>query len=398
MPDELLIKNVRPAGGTTVDVLVQGGKIARVASGLAPSSPAATVVNGGDRLLLPGLVDAHAHLDKNLLGLAWYPRKPGLTLQEKMAEERDARVALGVNYVEQTSKQLRISIANGSSHIRSGVDVDTTGKLRAFEGMMQAKADFKDAISLQIVAYPQSGLLSRPGTIELVEEALKQGADVVGGLDPCLIERDPVAHLNAVFGLAEKYDVDVDFHLHEMGELGAYSLELIAERVKAIGWEGRVIVGHTFCLGDLPEAYVDRLIGLLLEAKIAIVSNGPGGGQASPPVKKLKQAGVVVACGVDGVRDTWAPMNMPDMLMRTYVVAYRNGLSDDEGLQLALDVSTYGGAAALRLPDYGITPGCNADFFLVDGEVPQQVVIERPARWLVVKGGRIVAREGACLA
>jgi cytosine deaminase len=90
-------------------------------------------------------------------------------------------------------------------------------------------------------------------------------------------------------------------------------------------------------------------------------------------------------------------MNMPDMLMRTYVVAHRNGLSADEDLRLALDVSTYGGAAALRLPDYGIEPGCNADFFLIDGETPPQVVIERPKRHLVVKGGRVVAKEGACL-
>jgi cytosine/adenosine deaminase-related metal-dependent hydrolase len=142
---------------------------------------------------------------------------------------------------------------------------------------------------------------------------------------------------------------------------------------------------------------VDRLIELLLEAKIVILSNGPGGGQKSPPVKMLRQAGVVVACGVDGVRDTWAPMNMPDMLMRTYVVAHRNGLSADEDLQLALDIATYGGAEALRLPEYGLEPGCAADFLLVEGETLPQVIIERPARWLVVKGGRIVAREGECL-
>ena len=397
MANELLIKNVRPNGGAATDVVVVDGYIKQVEPGLAAPSVGATVVDGGSRLLLPGLVDAHAHLDKNLLGLPWYPRKPGLSLQEKMAEERRARIALGVNYREQAARQLRMEIAAGVSHIRSGVDVDTDGKLKAFEGIMQAKADFADAVSLQIVAYPQSGMLIRPGTFELVEEALKQGADVVGGLDPCLIERDPIAHLNAVFGLAEKYDVDIDFHLHEMGELGAYSLELIAERTKALGWQGRVIVGHAFCLGDLDEPYTARLIDTILDANLVIVSNGPGGGQKSPPVKRLHQAGVTVCCGVDGVRDTWAPMNMPDMLIRTYVVAHRNGFSADEDLKLALDISTYGGKKGLRLPEYGIEGGCRADFFLVDGETPPQVVIERPARWLVVKGGRIVAREGQAL-
>jgi cytosine/creatinine deaminase len=397
MTQELLIKNVRPHGGKRVDVLAVDGKIGAVEPGVSATSPTATAIDGANRMLLPGLVDAHAHLDKNLLGLPWFHHAPGRTLVDMVAEERQARKDLDINFQEQAARQLRIAIAAGTTHIRSGVDVDTDGKLAAFEGVAAAREDFKDAVSIQIVAFPQSGILTRPGTVELMEAALKSGADAVGGIDPSAIDRNPVEHINVVFKLAEKYDKDVDVHLHEPGELGAFSIELIAERTKVIGWQGRVAIGHSFCLGDVDDAYLGRLIDLLVENQIAIASNGPGGGRPSPPVPRLRQAGVVVCCGVDGVRDTWAPMNMPDMLLRAYIVAWRNGMTSDEGLEAALDVATYGGARALRYADYGLRPDCAADFMVIDGEVPAEVVVERPARWLVVKGGRVVAREGTCL-
>ena len=397
MPSELLIQNVLPAGGKPVDILSVDGTIAAVGPGLTASAPDATVLDAENRLLLPGLVDAHAHVDKILLGLPWFAHTTGRSLIEMVAQERQARFDLNIDFREQAAKQLRLSIAAGTTHIRTGVDVDTQGKLRAFEGVMQAKEDFKDAISMQVIAFPQSGMLIRPGTVELMEEALKAGADAVGGLDPSVIDRNPVEHINVVFALAEKYDKDIDFHLHEPGELGAFSVELIAERTKAIGWQGRVAIGHAFCLGDIDDAQLGRITEQLAENKIAIASNGPGGGRPSPPVARLRQAGVIVCCGTDGIRDTWAPMNMPDMLLRAYLVAWRNGLTADEGLEMALDVATYGGAAAMGLTDYGLTPGSAADFVVVDGEVPAEVVIERPPRWLVVKGGKVVAKKGACL-
>ena len=130
---------------------------------------------------------------------------------------------------------------------------------------------------MQIVAFPQSGMLVRPGTVELLEEALAQGAEVVGGLDPSTIDRDPAEHLDTIFGLAEKYDVDVDIHLHEPGDLGAFSVELIAERTQVLGWQGRVVISHALCLGGIDEPYLDRLIDLLLEDDIAIMSHGPSG-------------------------------------------------------------------------------------------------------------------------
>jgi cytosine/creatinine deaminase len=227
--------------------------------------------------------------------------------------------------------------------------------------------------------------------------ALRKGADVVGGLDPSTIDRDPVKHLDAVFALAERFDAGVDVHLHEPGDLGAFSIELIAERTRILGWQGRVVISHALCLGGVEETYLERLIELLVENDIAIMSHGPSGLRPVPSVKRLHDAGVRLCTGNDGVRDTWGPLNMPDMLLRTFLVAYRNNLRRDDEIEMVLDAATHGGARVLGDDRYGLAPGRTADFVLLDGETHVSAVIDRPPHRLVVKNGEIVARDGVCL-
>ena len=220
---------------------------------------------------------------------------------------------------------------------------------------------------------------------------------MVGGLDP--VERSTATrrgHLDVIFGLAEKYDADVDIHLHEPGELGAFSVELIAERTKALGWQGRVVISHALCLGGVEEAYLARLIDLLLENDIAIMSHGPSGLRPVPSVTRLRDAGVRIAPATTASATPGAAEHA-DMLLRAFLIAYRNNLRRDDEIETAIDIATYGGARVIGDTDYGLTAGCDADFVLVDGETHVEAVIERPPRWLVVKGGRIVARDGECL-
>lgn len=394
---ELLVKNVRPLNAAATDMLIVDGRIEKIGSALIASTPDALVIDGGGRLLFPGFVDAHAHMDKTLIGLGWYRNEVGPTIQDKIDNERRLRVERGVDSYEQSTRQARMAIAVGTTHIRTFVDIDTDIGLRGFEGVMKTRTDFKDALDIEIVAFPQSGMLIRPGTVDLMERSLNEGADVVGGLDPCAIDRDPAQHLDVIFGLAEKFNADIDIHLHEPGEMGAFSLELIAERTKVLGWQGRVVVSHAMCLGGVDHVHLGRLIDLLLENRITIMSTAPSGHRAAPDIKVLREAGVDVCTGNDGIRDSWGPLNMPDMLLRTYLLAFRNNLRRDDEIEMALDVATYGGAKVMGDADYGIGVGSSADFVLVDGETHVEAVIERPARWLVVKGGRIVAREGVCL-
>ncbi len=303
----MLLRNLRAPDGVFIDLLVEDGTIAAVGLVGTLDSSGETFDCGG-RLVYPGFVDAHAHIDKSLLGLGWERNEVGSSIHDMIDNERRLRVERDIDFHQQSSRVVRRMIAAGTTHVRTFVDIDTDIGLKAFDGVMRTREELADAISIQICAFPQSGMLVRPGTVELLEEALRQGAEVIGGLDPSAIDRDPKGHLDTIFALAEKYDRDIDIHLHEPGELGAFDMEEIAERTKRLGFQGRVVISHAFCLGTVDEASCDKLIELLVENDIAIMSHGPSGPRVPPSVKKLRDAGVRMCTGNDGIRDAWGPL------------------------------------------------------------------------------------------
>lgn len=392
----MLLQNLTAPDGAPIDLLIEQGTIAAVEPAGSIVDPSETIDCGG-RVLFPGFVDAHAHMDKSLLGLGWYRNEVGPSLQAMIDNERELRLRQKIDFHQQSLRVGRQMIAAGTTYTRTFVDIDTEIGLAALDGVLRTREKLAAGLSMQIVAFPQSGMLVRPGTVELLEEALRQGAEVIGGLDPSAIDRDPKGHLDTIFRLAEQYDRDIDIHLHEPGELGAFDLEEIAERTKRLGFQGRVTISHAFCLGTVDETTFGHLVELLLENDIAIMSHGPSGPRVPPPVKRLRDAGVRMCIGNDGIRDAWGPLNMPDMLLRTYLLAYRNNFRRDDDIRMALDIATFGGAQIIGAEGYGLEPGCAADLVVVDGENQLEAIFERPARWLVMKAGRIVAREGECL-
>lgn len=389
---DLLLTNLRLAQAGATRVLIRDGKIA----GFDATAPGTETIDCGNALMLPGLVEAHTHLDKTLLGMPWYRNDVGPRLIDKIDNERVQRRKLGIEPARQSGRQVVQSVAKGSTHIRSHVDVDTEIGLAGIEGVLATRERYRDICDLQIVAFPQSGLLVRSGTMELMEEALRLGADVVGGLDPCSIDRDPRAHVDAVFALAQKTGKPVDIHLHEPGELGGFSMELIIERTRALGMAGKVVISHAFCLGMQDSAYVAQLVAKLHDSGVAIMTHGAPY-RPVPSVRQLYEAGVTVCCGSDGIRDTWGPYGNADMLERAMIVGLRNNLRRDDEVELAVDIITSGGAKAMELRGYGLKPGDWADLVLVDAETPTDAVVTRPPRKLVLKRGRIVARDGRAL-
>jgi cytosine/adenosine deaminase-related metal-dependent hydrolase len=388
---DLLVTNARPHGGAAKNILIRAGRIAAIDD--APRDEVTQKIDAGGRIALPGLVEAHTHLDKSLLGMPWYKNEVGPRLIDKIDNERAVRKSLPIDPRRQSARQAVQSVAHGSTHIRTHVDVDTECGVAGIEGVMATRDALAGIVDIDLVAFPQSGMLVRPGTIALLEQALKLGAETVGGLDPCAIDRDPKGHLDTIFGLAEKYGRGIDIHLHEPGEMGAFSMELIIERTRALGMAGKVIISHAFCLGAPDPALVDPLIAALAEAGIAIMTTAPAS-RPVPPVKRLTQAGVVVCAGSDGIRDTWGPYGNADMLERAMFVGLRNNLRRDDELALALEIVTAGGARALGLADHGLSVGCLGDLVLVDAETVAEAVAQRPGRRTVIKRGRIVARDG----
>jgi cytosine/adenosine deaminase-related metal-dependent hydrolase len=354
------------------------------------------VLEGAGRIALPGLIEAHTHLDKSLLGMPWYRNAVGPRLIDRIDNERAERATMPIDARRQSARQAALTVSHGATHIRSHVDVDTDIGVRGIEGVMATRDALADVVGIDIVAFPQSGLLVRPGTLELLEQAMRLGAETVGGLDPCAIDRDPKGHLDAVFGLAERYGRGVDIHLHETGEMGAFSMELIIERTRALGMAGRVIISHAFCLGMPDPGLVEPLIAALAETGIAIMTTGTPS-RPVPPLKRLHEAGVVVCAGSDGIRDTWGPYGNADMLQRATLVGMRNNLRRDDELPLALATVTTGAAAALGLADYGLSPGCHGDLVLVAAEALGEAIAQYPGARTTIRRGRVVASDGAAL-
>ena len=387
----LLIRDIRPMGGAPADILIKEGRIARMAPGI--DAPGVAVEDGGGAIAVPGLVEAHTHLDKTLMGMGWYENAVGADLGAMIDNERAERRRLNHDPHRQSMRHALALAGNGTTHIRSHVDVDTEGGLAAIEGVLQTREALRGIVEIEIVAFPQSGLMIRPGTAELLDQAMSLGADLVGGLDPCGIDRDPKGHLDTIFDIAERHGRGIDIHLHEAGELGAFSMELILDRIRAVGMKGQVAISHAFCLGMPDWPRTEALLAALAEQDVAILTTGAPSREV-PSVKRVLDAGLRMGAGCDGVLDTWNPWNRPDMLDRARIVAQKNNFRSDADVALALHVCSTGGAAVMGVPDHRLEEGRPADLALLPGATLAEAVATGGPVALTLKSGQVTGRNG----
>ena len=394
--NDLLLRGTRIWGGGVADIAVRDGRIATISAATGDAG-AKEIIDATGTIALPGLVDGHAHLDKTLWGTPWHSHQAGPTLVQRIDNERRVLRALGLSTARQSARLLRHMIARGTTHVRTHVDVGPETRLSHVHGVIETREAHRDWIDIQIVAFPQTGVLRQPGTIELLDHAVRDGAELVGGLDPAAIDGDAAGQLDALFAIAARRGCRIDIHLHERGEQGARTIEMICERTRALGLAGRIAISHAFCLGMLEAARLNRLLDWLQQLEIGVMTHAPSGYTPFPPVRLLAQRGVRLFTGSDGVRDAWGPLNTGDMLERAYLIAYNSGFRDDFGLELTLRMATFGGAEELGLENYGLQTGSTADLFLVEAENAAEAVCTHLPRRLVLKRGRIVARDGCTL-
>ncbi len=388
----ILITNVRPEDGAAADILIRDGKIVAIGAGLA--APSGTPVrDGGGAIAMAPFVESHVHLDKILWGLPWHSINVPAGLRAMIDNEVEIRRNLPWSVEDRAGRLMRQCVAMGTTHIRSHIDISTFYKLDNVHGVLAAWEKMKEAVGLELVAFPQTGMLIDPGCAELMEAAIDEGASVIGGIDPGTIDGDTKGHLDKIFDIAHRKNAKIDIHLHEPGELGLHEMNLICDRTKALGMEGRVVVSHAFCLGDGPRAKVAAMIEKLATLQIGIISAVPGE-IAFPPMFELAGADVPCALASDSIRDTWNPHGNGDMLDRCWLFSFRNWSRTDDELLACLDMGRGRGAALLELEGYGLAPGCEGSLVLVHGENRAQVLVDRPPRALVVKAGRIVAEGG----
>jgi len=391
---DILIRNIHPMGGDLSDIRIRAGLITEIGPDLPDEGM--TVEDGKGQIAIPGLVEGHTHLDKTLMGHGWYVNAVGSDLRAMIDNERALRADPAIDPHVQSMRHALALIGYGVTHIRSHVDIDTDAGLRMMEGVMATSDALAGEVTIQIVAFPQSGLLVRSGTVELMDAALAMGADVVGGLDPCGIDRDPKGHLDAIFALAEKHGKPVDIHLHEGGELGAFSTDLILERTRALGMQGQVAISHAFCLGMNDHLRVGRLLEQIAELGIGIPTTGAPAREV-PQLKRVRAAGVRMAAGCDGVGDSWSPHQRPDMLDRARIIAMRNNLRADAELCEVLEVCTTEGAQVMGLDNHRLRVGAEANLALVPAETLAAVTMHAGPVGLTLHEGRITGRDGRAL-
>ena len=399
MTIDTLFRNARLVDGTRASIAVTNGIIAGIHVDAVDDNAAKLTVDLGGLLVVPAFVEGHVHLDTSFYGDAWRPYVPytaGFNVRERVAIQH-RNMAAAAPMAERARNQLELCIANGSTRMRSHVMVDGSVGLASLQTIAAVREQYRHLIDIQLVAFPQSGLLTCPGTAELLDAAFDHGADLIGGLDPAAGDRDVRDHLDIVFGIAGKRGVGVDIHLHEAGTMGLFSIEEIAERTRALGMQGKVTISHAYALGDVLADALRRTADLLAESGVAIMTTAPGA-RAFPPVLALRNAGVTVFGGNDNIRDSWSPYGDGDMLRRAMMIGHRSYFRTDDELGIAFDAVTAAGAKALGVTNYGVRVGARADFVTLRAAHIPEAVVAVPKGRSVYRGGVCIVRDDALIA
>jgi cytosine deaminase len=391
----LSLTNVRlPDGSGPVTLEIRDGRIAAAVPLAAGTASAATnagvqTFDGGGRVVLPRLVDAHMHLDKTLMGEPWIGLPETRTLAERVAVAEDLLANRTTLTVEQRATALLESARDfGTLALRSHADVTPGIGLGSVEALLAVRERFAGQVDVQLVAFPQDGAIT-PGVAELLEEALRLGCTVLGGLDPAGYDQDVEAQLRLLFSLAPRFGADIDIHLHDGGTLGLFEIARICAWTEQTGYGGRVAVSHAFALGDRPLSEVGPLLERMAKAGVAVIT-AASGASAVPPAVPIWEAGVTLGIGSDNVHDSWSPFARGDVLEKGFLVAYRNNLRTDAGLTQTLAAITDVNARLLGLEPGHVEVGAPADLVVVDAENGAEAVAAHPPRLLVLRAGRIV--------
>lgn len=401
MADSLRIRNARlPGANETADLVIVDGRFAE--SGAADAK--IPDIDAGGRLCVPGFVEPHIHLDKVMLARSIPVNESG-SLDEAIAI-LDGRKR---NYdpVEITGRAgaiIRTAVSNGVTRMRTHVDIDSVCGLVAFDAVCAARERYGGAIELQIVAFPQKGIVGEPGTEALLREAMARGADVIGGMP--FNEPDTGAsreHIEIAFAIAEDFGADVDMHVDETDDPNARTLEMLCDATILHGMQGRVTAGHTCALAAYDDEYADRVMDKVAEAGLHMITNPAtnlmlqGREDRHPKrrgitrVKELLARGVNVSFGQDNLQDMFYPFGRDDPLELAWLLAHAAHLSQPDEIDAAFAMATANGAKVLGAEDYGTTPGCAGDLVILDAATPHEAITNRADRLQVIRKGRVIA-------
>ena len=397
---DILVKNVALWGTEGIrNVSIANGHFVGIDEGPSPSVSTVTLDAEG-RMAVAGFVEPHIHLDKALIS----ERAP-VNVSGTLTEAIEILWEIKRNYTveeiaERASRVIAQAVANGIFRLRTHVDVDPIGGTRPAEGLIRARDRFRDLVDIQIVAFPQEGIVKSPGTEGLMRQVMKLGVDVVGGMPfNEASPQDSRRHIEIAFDIAREFDADIDMHVDETDEPMARTLEVLAELTIKNGWQGRVTAGHTCALASYPRNYADHVIDRLREADVNMIANPATNlmlqgrlddypkRRGVTQVKELLAAGVNVACGQDCVHDTFYPFGQNDPIEIAFLLCHASQMSQPAEILTVMDMVTSHGAKALRIPNFGVTVGAVADLVVLDAcDAREAFATRSPRRWVIRKG------------
>ncbi|MCW5818851.1 MAG: amidohydrolase family protein [Trueperaceae bacterium] len=418
MPDDLIVRNaqLRQRAGL-VDIGVADGVITAIEPRITGAGR--REIDAAGRLVTEPLVDCHFHIDKSFFGEVTgrydYPLKEReakaaasfegeprsgmldyemshenvVPIEETWAFKRTYTVD---DVAQRIGRALDLAISYGTLAMRMFVDVDSFAGLTALEGAVKARERYGATMDLQICAFPQEGLRTNEESFELMERALVSGADVVGGL-PWVEWTDAAAsaHIDFCFELAKRFDKDVHFLCDDAPDPMSRTLEMVAAKTIATGFNGRVSSSHNGALRHYPDAHAERVINMLKQAGVNMVANANVNSLGTyTRVPELLAAGVNVSFGQDDLDNFYYPLGRADMLDVMNFTVHMAHLATPRGFETAFDIGTFNGARTLRLGRYGIAVGNPANMLVFAGHNAHQVLQMQSDRNYVISKGQVV--------
>ena len=402
---DLILRNVRlahrPEAGA-VDIGVAGGKIVAIEKGLAAE---AEIYDASGRVACGGLIETHIHLDKSRI----IDRAPPETGRKISPMKQVAALKSGFTVEDvraRAERTLTECILNGATRMRTQVEVDPAIGLRGFEGVQSLVAAYRWAIDIEICVFLQDGLTNYPGTDELLVEALKRGARVVGGAPR--YDTDHAGQIRRIFELAREFDVDIDIHLDVGDTPEAMDIHLVCELTEQYRRGGRVAVGHMAKLSTMPPGEVAALARRLAETGVAVTvlpltdlfvmgrdqDHNVRRGVAN--ANFLVEHGVNCSLSTNNVLNPVTPYGDCSLIRMANLHANVLQISQPAQLREIFAMLTERSARLLNLTDYGIAVGNPADFVVIDAGSPEQAVAEiRQPLAVFKRGRRTVKREPA---
>ena len=401
---DLIIRRARVEGRRALaDIAISGGMIRHVEDQVTGDGEAELDASG--RLVSPAFVQPHIHLDKvgtlPLLG-----KNATGTLREAIEILHRIKRSSGPQEVAaRAGVVIRQAVLSGTTRIRTHVDVDTVGGLTPLQGVMQAAREHADLCDVQVVVFPQEGIIRDPGTAELMDAAMREGGDVVGGMphwEPT--EEAAREHIGICMRLAQRHDADIDMHVDETDDPRSRTLAMLIEATEGSGWQGRVTASHCCAMAAWSDEYAIEVIRRAAAADLNFVTNpatnlllqgrmdGEPRRRGLPRVKELLAAGLTVGCGQDCVQDGFYPFGAADQLQVALILCHAAQLSVPAEIDAALASIRHAAAHVMGVRGYGLEPGCTADLIVLDCEDMHEALrLQANRRWVIRRGAVVAA-------